>query len=1522
MPPLSKPGAPALLVLALLNTVATAGLIAHWPLDDGAQETIGGHHGQVSGNVVFGAGGAAAHTGSAAEFNGSSATITVPYSPALNPGSFTLALWANADSTAGFSSAITSRDDDGSSVNGYIIYNDSSGRWNFWTGGGGPAGSWPQLPGPAVEIGSWVHLALSYDAGSQTLRSYVNGRLVSSVSGPGLYSPNGPQRENLHIGSGADNGGAFYFDGLIDDLALWDEALSPAQVQDVMNNGVPGAPPVITSFRASPPFIDAGQSTTLSWNVTNARELYITPDIGPVANPEGSITVSPAESTAYTLNAVAEDGAQASAQITVGVDVELLQPLLNEFLADNYNGLTDSTGEREDWIEIHNPNPFTIELAGWSLSDDPEQPEKWTFPAPTTLEAKGYLVVFASGKNLPLHLNFKLNNDGEYLALVTPGGEVSNGFIPQYPPQFDDVSFGVPAGGVTPSPMLPTPGRVNGSALLEIAPAISLINENPPAPAANQPLRIETTVTPRAGTVTGVTLSYRVGYGTQQDIPMSPGDNNNYSAAIPDSAYAAGDMVRWFITASTTSGQTSRQPPFHDLAQSAQYFGTVVASPDIGTQLPVMHWFTDNQPGADTRAGARASLYFRGRFYDNIFCRIRGQSTANWPKHKYKFDFHRGDHFLWKEGAPKVEEFNANSHYRDGYIRENAIFAFLNQAGTPAPETMYLWIRRNGSEMGLFSFVEQIDEDFLDRHGFDASGPMYKAINVPATLSPTVNSSLYRKVLQRDASYSDLFEFTAKINISNPGRFAYVADEVNLPNYINVMAAMAVPFNHDQLTKNYYLYRDPGRGEWFRFPWDGDQGLPSGRTITHENWANPLYGDAQHTQELLNGNPNPVWQNHMHAAILDNPVSREMYMRRLRKLADDYLAIAGAGEATVILSGAVGVTGASYHVPVDGSLDASWLTPNFDATANGWSTGNLGIGYENNPGDYAGLIATRVNPGEEADGATSIYTRIEFNVSNPAEFTSLLLQMKYDDGFVAYLNGIEVARANVSGNAAFNSTASSHSDSLAVNFEDFPLPGIMLTAGRNVLAIHAVNQSAGSSDMLIIPQLVDQPGATGNYFENLVNGFAGQISAAAELDRELWSAQGITSLEGTLANVINISLPARRNALFTTYGPPGLGLVPESQPADPVIHFGEIKFNPASGDQDQEFIELVNPNAFAVDLSGWRMAGGISFTLPPGAVIPALGTDSERGKVFLSPDVAAFRNRVTSPRGGEARIVLGNYSGHLSNLGETLTLLDEAGRQVAQVETPLMPSDTQRYLVVSEIMYHPAEAGIEEFIELMNISESITLDLAGISFTSGISFSFAAGTMLAPGARLIVSGSDFLGGSALSNGGETIKIDDATGSTVQEFTYGDKAPWPEEADGTGHSLVLINPATNPDHSEPANWRSSTVPGGSPGSSESTSFPGGGPTALLAYAQWGEAAPRAAQITIDENGNTLFTFSRNIAADDVEILVEISDELKEWTLRQEPESSENLGDGTARMTVHLPARGTSNTRFVRLRASLR
>ncbi|MFT6861986.1 MAG: hypothetical protein ACJAVK_000540, partial [Akkermansiaceae bacterium] len=453
-----------------LASVAHADLVAHWPLDGNAEDALGNHHGSAS-SVVFGADGAAAHTGTAAEFNGSNATITVPHDAELNPTSFTLSMWVNADSIAGFASPVTSRDDvAATSVHGYLVYNDNGGNWNFWTGTGGGAGAWNTLAGDAVETGAWTHLAVSYDSGSQTKRLYVNGVLAASNSSGNLYSPNGPQSENFHIGSGADNGTSFYFDGLIDEVALWDEALTSAEVQDVMDKGVPGGPPAVTSFLASPPFIDSGQSVTLSWETINATTVSISPGIGNVPAASGTVLVSPAATTTYILTATGDSSPATTSQITVGVDVEPFAPIITEFLADNETSMIDPDGDFSDWLEILNPNPFVIDLGGWHLTDDPLDPEKYVIP-PQQIPAGGFVVLFASGK--PGAIDFKLSKEGGYLALGNPEGTIVQEFSPRYPAQFDDVSYGRSFEG-TLTYLIPTPGTANGPPRREIGPAINV----------------------------------------------------------------------------------------------------------------------------------------------------------------------------------------------------------------------------------------------------------------------------------------------------------------------------------------------------------------------------------------------------------------------------------------------------------------------------------------------------------------------------------------------------------------------------------------------------------------------------------------------------------------------------------------------------------------------------------------------------------------------------------------------------------------------------------------------------------------------------------------------------------------------------------------------------------------------------------------------------------------------------------------------------------------------------------------
>ena len=74
----------------------------------------------------------------------------------------------------------------------------------------------------------------------------------------------------------------------------------------------------------------------------------------------------------------------------------------------------------------------------------------------------------------------------------------------------------------------------------------------------------------------------------------------------------------------------------------------------------------------------------------------------------------------------------------------------------------------------------------------------------------------------------------------------------------------------------------------------------------------------------------------------------------------------------------------------------------------------------------------------------------------------------------------------------------------------------------------------------------------------------------------------------------------------------------------------------------------------------------------------------------------------------------------------------------------------------------------------------------------------------------------------LSNAGQTVALVHAAGAAIFSVKYGTRPPWPSSADGTGFSLVPVNPNLNPDPNNPLNWRASTVIGGSPGADDPSS----------------------------------------------------------------------------------------------------
>jgi len=144
-----------------------------------------------------------------------------------------------------------------------------------------------------------------------------------------------------------------------------------------------------------------------------------------------------------------------------------------------------------------------------------------------------------------------------------------------------------------------------------------------------------------------------------------------------------------------------------------------------------------------------------------------------------------------------------------------------------------------------------------------------------------------------------------------------------------------------------------------------------------------------------------------------------------------------------------------------------------------------------------------------------------------------------------------------------------------------------------------------------------------------------------------------------------------------------------------------------------------------------------------------------------------------------------------------------------------------------------------EYIELTNISRTST-DLTDLRFTKGVDYDIPAGTQLAAGGRLIIARNPVAfavrygnglpvaaGGfepDALSNGGETLKLSFGAGTPVFEFSYGSSAPWPVAPNGTGSTLVLINPEKpGLNHGDPMEWRASLTSNGNPGSDDRISY---------------------------------------------------------------------------------------------------
>ncbi|MGV3774699.1 MAG: CotH kinase family protein [Verrucomicrobiales bacterium] len=397
-------------------------------------------------------------------------------------------------------------------------------------------------------------------------------------------------------------------------------------------------------------------------------------------------------------------------------------------------------------------------------------------------------------------------------------------------------------------------------------------------------------------------------------------------------------------------------------------------------------------------------------------------------------------------------------------------------------------------------------------------------------------------------------------------------------------------------------------------------------------------------------------------------------------------------------------------------------------------------------------------------------------------------------------------------------------------YDDAMYPNNPLFVGGNntlpsaLFAIPAIRQMYLRRVRTLMEELLQAPGtpAAELKYEKRIRELYELIGPDAALDFEKWTTWGSRqTMPQALSILTNQYMPARRNYLFNTLS----NTLPGPTPANVAVNFGIYETNPTNGLQTQEFFSLVNPNNFAVDISGWTVQGGVDHSFAPGTVLPA------NGVLYLSPDVNSFRQRQSSPRAGQSLFVQGNYQGQLSARGETLELKDKTGRLVKSLTIPSQPTLGQQYLRVSEIMFAPGANSIGvareelEYLTLKNIGPA-PLNLKGVHFTNGITFSFTTDLQLSAGSSVYVAknptafrslyGNNLLVVGPyvgqLSNQGEVLELYDAGGEKILDFEYDNN--WHPQADGRGYSLVVKDlQVSYSEWSEAATWSVSTSIGG-------------------------------------------------------------------------------------------------------------
>ena len=512
-------------------------------------------------------------------------------------------------------------------------------------------------------------------------------------------------------------------------------------------------------------------------------------------------------------------------------------PVINEFIAANQTNLKDKYGKYSDWIELYNPNTTaSFNLLGYHLTGNPLSLTNWTFPA-VIMSPRSYLVVFADGSTdtpvagQELHANFKLNKEGDYLALVAPdGATIIQEFAPVFPLQTNDISYGFISPGILDYMQTPSPGKVNVPNF-----RVAEVQFSEPSKAFTDSFYL---------TLSNATPGAAILYTTNGTVPHATNSARRvYSAPILVSGTvqvrARGTNANWtdgFVTGNSYVRLESNLVNFSsDLPLIVLENYGAGGIPQSALQPLDLLVFEPGQPGERTTLALPATVNMRAGLHS------RGSASEGYPKKQFKLETWNqadDDEHVALLGLPAESDWVLNGDWQEeSLIRNPLMYGLARDMGLEAPGTRFceVYLHTSGGSLkasdyyGVMVLIEfiKISKNRLNLDSlspFDnaepaAAGGYIIRFERGASKAPYLSGWSYLEVADPNTPTSAQINwistyvnnFTTAVN--SPGfrdPLSGYAAYIDVPSFVNCMIHNELGRNQDAYVKSAYLFKPRG----------------------------------------------------------------------------------------------------------------------------------------------------------------------------------------------------------------------------------------------------------------------------------------------------------------------------------------------------------------------------------------------------------------------------------------------------------------------------------------------------------------------------------------------------------------------------------------------------------------------------------------------------------------------------------------------------------------------------------------